>query len=160
MSKPDDSTPQLPEQLWPLIQQHLGYSDEEMAMFRADPRNAKVLQKALELRGKTIIFEVVRSHGCNSQHVEGTRFYFSGDGNLLTKMAPSRVCAFALPVMTQMIFGLQELLYAGVDPNEACFRRASCFDVGVRCGGWGNVVVEARVVDRDEAARLHAEQAA
>ena len=141
--------------MWALVQQHLGYDDEEMALFRADPRNAKVLATAPEMRRKTIVFEVVESHGCNSQHQVGTCFFFTGDGNFITKMAPKRVCAFALPVMAQMIFGLQELWYAGVDPNEACFRRASCFDVGVACGGWGKVVVEAKVMDREEAERLH-----
>ena len=28
-------------------------------------------------------------------------------------------------------------------------------DVGVQCGGWGRVIVEARVMDREEAAALH-----
>jgi uncharacterized repeat protein (TIGR04076 family) len=146
---------EIPDQMWALIQQHLGYDDEEMALFRADPRNAKVLAAAPEMRRKTIVFEVVKSQGCNSQHQVGTRFFFTGDGNLITSMAPKRVCAFALPVMTQIIFTMQDLWYAGVDPNEACFRRASCFDVGVRCGGWGNVVVEAKVMDREEAKKLH-----
>jgi uncharacterized repeat protein (TIGR04076 family) len=146
---------EIPDQMWALIQQHLGYDDEEMALFRADPRNAKVLAAAPEMRRKTIVFEVVKSQGCNSQHQVGTRFFFTGDGNLITSMAPKRICAFALPVMTQIIFTMQDLWYAGVDPNEACFRRASCFDVGVRCGGWGNVVVEAKVMDREEAKKLH-----
>jgi len=141
--------------MWPLIQQHLGYDDEEMARFRADPRNAKVLAVAPEMRRKTIVFEVVKSHGCNSQHQVGTRFFYTGDGNLITRLAPKRVCAYALPVMTHTIFALHELWYAGVDPNEACFRRASCFDVGIGCGGWGNVVVEAKVMDREEAEKLH-----
>ncbi len=146
---------EIPDQMWALIQQHLGYDDEEMALFRADPRNAKVLAAAPDMQRKTIVFEVVKSHGCNSQHQVGTRFFFTGDGNLITKMAPKRICAFALPVMTQLIFTMQDLWYAGVDPNEACFRRGGCFDVGVRCGGWGNIVMEAKVMDREEAEQLH-----
>ena len=40
--------------------------------------------------------------------------------------------------------------WAGVDPNEMRFKRAGCFDVGVKCGGWGRIVLQCRVVDRDE----------
>jgi hypothetical protein len=148
---------QIPDDLWPLIQHHLGYTDEEMAMFRRDPRNHRVLAAAGSMREKTIVFEVVESRGCNSRHIAGTRFFFTGDGNLITRMAPSRVCAFAMPVMTQAIFGIQELWYAGVDPNRLSFRRGGCFDVGVRCGGWGHIILEASVVDRAEAERLHRE---
>jgi len=146
----------LPDQVWDLMKSHLGYSDEELELFKKNPRNARVMATALDMRQKTIVFEVVESHGCNSRHAVGTRFYFSGDGNLLTKMAPSMVCAYAMPIMSQAIFGIQELWYAGVDPNALCFRRAGCFDVGIRCGGWGHIVLEVKVMDRQAATELHA----
>lgn len=41
-----------------------------------------------------------------------------------------------------------ELFYAGVDPNGMRFRRVGCFDVGVRCGGWGHIVMELKMEDR------------
>lgn len=145
----------VPEPVWDLMKQRLGYDDEQMRQFKDNPRNAEVLAKGMDMAGKTIVFEVVESQGCNSQHTVGTRFYFTGDGNLITKMAPSRICAFAMPVMTQAIFAIGELFYAGVDPDAIRFRRGGCFDVGVECGGWGNVVMEARVMDRDAAQALH-----
>ncbi len=150
------STPEVPAQIWEMIQQRLGYSDEELAQFKSNPRNALVMNTAPQMMTHTIVFEVVESCGCNSQHQVGSRFFFSGDGNLLTRMAPSKVCAFLLPLMGQMIYGIHELWYAGVDPNELAFKRAGCFDVGVQCGGWGRVIVEARVMDRDAAKELAA----
>lgn len=144
----------IPEEFWNLMKQHLGYSDEELELFKKQPRNRKVLRTAPDMKDKTIVFEVVQSQGCNSQHSAGTRFYFSGDGNLISKMAPAKVCAFALPVMTQTIFAIQELWYAGVDPNELCFNRCGCFDVGVRCGGWGHIVLEAKVITKQQAKEL------
>jgi hypothetical protein len=30
------------------------------------------------------------------------------------------------------------------------FKRAGCFDVGVQCGGWGRIVIELSVEDRDK----------
>jgi hypothetical protein len=41
-----------------------------------DPRNLDVLSKAPSLMDKTIILKVVESHGCNSNHKVGDKFYF------------------------------------------------------------------------------------
>ena len=133
---------------WKVMKAHLGYTDEEMKAFRENPRNEDVLSKAPALLDKTIVLTVVDSHGCNSQHKVGDRFVFDGAGNLLTKRSPDKVCIYALSAATSMIFASNELLYAGVDPNEMRFRRAACFDVGVQCGGWGRIVLELSVQDR------------
>ena len=133
---------------WKVMKTRLGYTDEEMKAFRENPRNEDVLSKASALLGKTIVLEVVDSHGCNSQHKAGDKFYFDGAGNLLTKRCPEKVCIYALNAATSMIFASNELFSAAVDPNEMRFRRAACFDVGVQCGGWGRIVLELRVKDR------------
>ena len=43
-----------------------------------------------------------------------------------------------------------ELFYAGVDPNNMKFKRASCMDVGVQCGGWGQIALEIGIQDKKE----------
>jgi uncharacterized repeat protein (TIGR04076 family) len=133
------------EEVLKFIQGRLGYTDEEMKIFMENPRNEDVLSKAPALMNKTIIAEVVESHGCNSQHKVGDKFYFDGAGNLLTKLCPKRICVYALSSIATLIFTSNELFYAGVEPNEMRFRRAGCFDVGVRCGGWGRIVMDLRV---------------
>lgn len=138
---------------WKVMKAHLGYTDEEMKAFRENPRNEDVLSKAPALIHKTIVLEVVQSHGCNSQHKEGDKFIFDGAGNLLTKHCPKKICIYALNAATSMIFASNELFYAGIDPNEMRFRRAACFDVGVQCGGWGRIVLELSVQDRKEGGR-------
>jgi uncharacterized repeat protein (TIGR04076 family) len=138
------------ENTWRFFQQHLGYSDEEMALFRANLRNEEVLAKAPELMQKTIVAEVVESHGCNSQHKVGDRFLFDGAGNLITTKSPRRICIYALQGLAGLIFATNELAYAGVDPDSLRFRRSGCFDVGVKCGGWGHIVMEVRVEDRSK----------
>lgn len=134
--------------IWEIMQKHLGYSDEEMKKFRENPRNKDVLSKGPALMNKTIIAEVVESHGCNSQHKVGDKLYFDGAGNLLTKLCPKRICIYALASIAPLIFTSNELLYAGVDPNEMRFKRTGCFDVGVECGGWGHIVMELKVEER------------
>jgi uncharacterized repeat protein (TIGR04076 family) len=132
------------------MQRRLGYTDEEMAIFRNDPRNADVLSKGALLMDKNIVVEVVEAHGCNSRHKVGDKFYFDGAGNLLTGSCPKTICIHALSPVATLIFAANELLYAGVDPNEMRFKRTDCLDVGLQCGGWGRVVMELRVQDREE----------
>ena len=134
---------------WKIMQTHLGYTDEEMKTFREDPRNEDVLSKAPSLMEKSIVLEVVESHGCNSQHKVGDKFRFDGAGNLITKLSPKKVCVYALSAATPMIYAASELFYAGADPNGMRLKRAACMDVGVQCGGWGRVVMELSFLDKD-----------
>lgn len=135
------------ERMWKIMQRQLGYTDEEMKTFRENPRNADVLSKTSVLMNKRIVLEVVESHGCNTRHKVGDRFYFDGLGNLLTESSPRRICTFSLTSAAMLVFTATEMIHAGVDPNEIRFKRASCFDVGLSCGGWGQIVLELRVED-------------
>jgi uncharacterized repeat protein (TIGR04076 family) len=97
---------------------------------------------------KTLILEVAEAHGCNSRHKVGDKFYLDGAGNLLTDRCPHKVCTYALHSALLMVFAANEMILAGVDPNEMRFKRANCFDVGLQCGGWGRVVLELSVEER------------
>ncbi len=132
------------------IKEHLGYDDKELDVFLDNPRNIEVLSKSLPLLGKTLIAEVVESHGCNSQHKVGDKFYFDGAGNLLTKLCPKKICIYAISELDKLIHSANELFYVGADPNEMRFNRTSCFDVGLKCGGWGQIVMELKIVERNK----------
>ncbi len=136
---------------WQFMKKRLGYTDEEMKIFRENPGNEAVLSKAPEFVKKTIIVEVVNSHGCNSEHRTGDKLYFDTAGNLITKLCPKKICIYALNAITPQIFAAGELLLAGADPNGMRFKHAACFDVGLECGGWGQIVMELRVEDRKKA---------
>ena len=138
----------LDQSTWDFFQKHIGYSDEEMETFRENPRNVDIISKAPDLMNKSIVIEVVESHGCNSRHQAGDKFHFDGAGNLITKLNPKRICVYALSSMASLIFSSNELFYAGVDPNEMRFKRAGCFDVGLQCGGWGRIVMEISMEER------------
>lgn len=138
------------EDMWKTVQKHLDYTDEEMKIFRENPMNEERLSNGLVTLNKTIVAEVVESHGCDCGHKIGDKLYFDGRGvGLLTKHAPSRVCIYALHSITMAIFAIPELMCAGADPNKMVFNRFGCTDVGVRCGGWGHIVMEVRVEDRE-----------
>jgi uncharacterized repeat protein (TIGR04076 family) len=138
------------EAVWSFTKARLGYSDDEMKKFRENPKNAEIIAKVPELMNKTIVAEVVESHGCNSQHKKGDKFYLDCSGNLISKLCPKRMCVFAMSSLGAAVFSMQELFYAGVDPNEMKFKRIGCVDVGIQCGGWGKVIMEVRMEDREK----------
>ncbi len=131
-----------------IIKKNLGYTEEEMKIFMENLKNIEILKKAPNLVNKTIVIEVIESHGCNSQHVIGEKFYFDGFGNLITKLSPKRICISALAAMDKLIFGANALMFADQNPNDMLFNKAGCSDVGLKCGGWGNIAMEIKVIDR------------
>jgi len=135
------------EGIWKLMQHRLGYTDDELEKFKNDPRNRKIMAKSKDLLGKTIVFEVVKSRGCNIEHKVGDKFLFSAEGYMLAHKGPKKVCPYILPAMARLVWIIQERIYEGLDPKPF-FHRAHCDDVGLDCGGWGCVVFEAKVVDR------------
>ncbi len=129
------------EDVWKFMKDHLEYDEQEMRKFRSNPANEDILSKGSEMMNKTLVFEVIESKGCNSKHRIGDKFYFDAAGNLLTGKSPKRCCIYALQAMVPAIFASNELMFAGLDANSMRFKSASCFDVGVNCGGWGQITV-------------------
>lgn len=127
------------------FQRHLGYSDADMSLWCANPRNEDVITTGAALVQRTIVAAVIEAEGCNSQHRVGDKFIFDGAGNLLTERCPSRICMGALAPIYPLAYAVSELHYQGADPNALRFNRTHCFDVGVKCGGWGRVIMEVRV---------------
>ncbi len=128
--------------MWRIIQKRLGYNDEEMEAFRTNPRNEHVISKGEELFKTRFIVEIVHAQGCNSRHKVGDKIYLDGYGNLIKEQNPDKICIFALSSLSALIFTTQELVYAGIDPNEMRFKSVGCIDVGLKCDGWGKVVMK------------------
>jgi uncharacterized repeat protein (TIGR04076 family) len=128
----------------------MGYTDRETGLFKSDPRNAKVLAKAPELKHKTIVAEVMESHGCISGHKVGDRFHLDGAGNLISGLCPEKMCIYAVSCLQHIVFTMGEMVCADLDPNEMKFKRTGCFDVGLECGGWGRIVMEVRMENKDK----------
>lgn len=136
------------ESVWRFMQQRLGYSDEELETFKANPRNQKVMLAGPALARKTVVVEVVESHGCNIEHKVGDRFYFAAEGFMLAHKGPKKICPFLMGAFARLVWVVQERIYEGLDPTPM-FNYGQCEDVGLHCGGWGRVVLRAEVKDRD-----------
>lgn len=132
--------------LWAFIQDRLGFSDDEMETFKAEPMNATLIRRGLELQNKEIVFEFVEAHGCYSHHA-GDRLVFDPLGNLIADKCPERVCHHVITAGSAHLFAAGELLFHGIDPEKMRFKRFGCMDVGLQCGGWGHAVMELSVQD-------------
>jgi uncharacterized repeat protein (TIGR04076 family) len=139
-----------PGEFWKGFQQHMGFSDEELANFRNDPKKAKAAEfiASPKLRNSTLIFEVVESHGCGEGMKVGDKLYFTGCANLDPKRS-SNWCAYALSYATTFALVCHSMMIQGLDPNEMFTQYFSCFDCGTRYG-WGLVVMKAYVIDESK----------
>ena len=137
------------EQLIKMLQKRLGLDDEQFRAIKDTPKYQRLLDNVLKASRYRLVAEVIESEGCHSGHVKGQKLVFDNAGNLLTREAPERICAFLMPNLTVLINAFFENLMNGRDPNEVMFNRTGCFDVGHACGGWGHVMVEMRAEQRD-----------
>ncbi len=126
------------------IQEFMGFSEEEARAFMDSQRNRDVMSKFGTLMNTRLVFTVVEAKGCSCRHRPGQAITIRGDGMLLSEGGES-VCAYLVQAMIPAVYGAQEFIYAGLDPQKLKFRRAGCFDVGLSCGGIGHVVVELNV---------------
>jgi len=136
------------EVIWEFFKRHMSYSGEELAKFKENPDFERIIERGQEMNQWTVVAEVIKSEHCFSGHKVGDKFYLDPFGNLLTHKNPKRICIYALEPLSKAIFHISEQLYAGRDPNEIVFRNYHCFDVGLACGGWGEIVVRVSVVKR------------
>jgi uncharacterized repeat protein (TIGR04076 family) len=130
---------------WNYSKKKLKYSKSEFEKFQSNPQNENMLTMAPTISDARIIATIIVSHGCNSEHKTGDQFVFDGFGNLLTELTTNKICIYALNAIVPQIFAANELMLAGVDPNNMRFNRASCFDVGVNCGGVGRIAMEIKI---------------
>lgn len=136
---------------WERFQKHNLYTDEELEIFKKDPRRSTKVKKIFsrEIAKKYLVVEVVSSHGCTAGMKPGDRLVFRGLGVLIPEKS-SPWCAQAMGEIGGFATMIQDRFVSGLDPNDMVFDHFSCMDTGVRCGGWGQVIMKASVMDESE----------
>jgi len=126
----------------------VGYSDEEMAQFRQGDPRLRLIERLAQVAARySIVAEVVKSCNCNSGYRVGDRFVLDVAGNFLPELCPKRLCVYLLSQLTVPVALINERLSEGLDPNLFHFMpQVRCPDVGVECGGYGEVRLEIKVV--------------
>ena len=130
--------------VWKRFQDITGYSDAELAKFKATPKFVQMFNTPT-FRTHKIVAEVISSHGCVCQHHVGQRLVLNGNGALLRDECPPLMCLGLVSQLWGPIGALYERFAAGLDPNGLLFNTVSCTDVSLECGGWGRVLARVKV---------------
>ncbi|MCJ7782552.1 MAG: hypothetical protein MUP41_01365 [Desulfobacterales bacterium] len=133
------------EEIWKRFQQHMGYTDEEMKIFRSDPMRVRMVTETPEFVKCRVIAEVIESHGCHARHKAGDRFVMTAGGQLITEACPKRMCMFALGPVSHQLPAIYERLISKSDPEFKNFNIVQCTDVGLAKGGWGKILMNVYV---------------
>ncbi len=127
------------------IKEYLGYTDAQWETWKGNPRNLKVADNLMDTQKYRVVAEVTSASGCGAGHKVGDRITFGGDGTLLCKENPDRVCIGLLSPVNPIVGAAMDKILNGEDPTQMAFSKVHCIDVGVDQGGWGEVVVEVKV---------------
>ncbi len=142
------SDPKIDPNIWPIIKERFGFTDEELDLFKSLPTNHKMLTDKAMTRIVTtnVVFEVVESRACNTDHEVGEKIYFNLERGMLAHKGPKYICPFLMPVMTRTTHIVQDRIWEGLDdPLQSVVSRGGCDDIGVECGGVGKVILEVKV---------------
>jgi uncharacterized repeat protein (TIGR04076 family) len=133
------------EEIWKRFQRHMGYTDEEMKIFRSDPVKVKMVTQTPDFVKCRVVAEVIESQGCHAKHKVGDRFVMTAGGQLITEECPKRMCMFALGPVSTVLPAIYERLLTKSDPNLERYNIVQCTDVGLDKGGWGKVLIKVYV---------------
>ena len=130
--------------------ERVGYTAADLEQFQAgDPRLRQMERLGRAAARYSIQAEVVEARNCNSGYQAGDKFILDVNGNFITKLCPARLCVYAISQLAVPVALINERLGEGLDPNQFHFmHQVRCLDVGVECGGYGEVILEIKVVPR------------
>jgi uncharacterized repeat protein (TIGR04076 family) len=128
----------------------VGYTETDLQYFQpGDPRVRQMEKLGRAAARYSIAAEVIRARNCNSGYRVGDKFILDVDGNFIPKFCPSRLCVYLISQMAIPVALINERLSEGLEPNQFHFmHQVRCLDVGVECGGYGEVMLEIKVVPR------------
>ena len=136
---------------WKAFQKRLGYSDEEIEVFKADPKRSAAAQRMFhpDIMKKDLIIEVVESHGCSAGMKPGDKMIFTAMAVMDPQRSNAPWCAHAMGAIPGIVNMAQDRFVAGLDPNGMVYDHFNCADVGPMRHGWGQIVMKAYVQDRE-----------
>ena len=128
-----------------VVKATLGYTDAQWETWKSNPRNLEIVDHIGELQNYRIVAEVTSVYGCGAGHKVSDRIVYSGDGTLLCKESPDKICFGLLAPINPTAEAVLNKICLGEDPTRIAFNNLHCVDVGVDHGGWGEAVVKVTV---------------
>ena len=132
------------EKRWKGFQKVLGYTDEELEIYRSFPKNVKVMETAPAFAKYNLLVEVIEARNCIAGHKVGDTFLVDSTGCLVADQCPTRICAAAVWAFKPLIDRMWEAFANG--NIEVFHDTVRCPDVGVERGGAGEITMRVRAV--------------
>ncbi|MGA2463373.1 MAG: hypothetical protein ABSH06_03340 [Thermodesulfobacteriota bacterium] len=136
------------EKRWKKQQEHLGFTDEQIAIHRANPKHVKAMESAPAFVKYKMVIEVIEAHNCGAGHKVGDKFVVDAGGCLVPdECPPGRICVSLVYAMKPVVDRMWQAFY---DNSTDVFQdTVHCSDVGTHRGGWGEVTMRIRAVPKD-----------
>ncbi len=142
------------EKRWKKFQKLLGFTDEELVVYRSFPKNVKAMENAPGFVTHELIVEIIEARNCAAGYKTGDTFTVDGAGMLVTDKCPPKLCAAAIWAFKPLIDRIWEGFYHG--GTDCMHDTVRCPDVGVEVGGAGVITMRVRAVPKDPEKRKKA----
>ncbi len=116
----------------------LGWTDEQID--NLSPKMLKMLKLGNKHQEYKMIAEVIRSENCGFQLKKGDKLVFGSNGILLPDESTANLCLWAIAPLLPFNCVIYDRFYEGLDPSDIFPDHVKCTDVGVACGGFGEVL--------------------
>ncbi|RJR49159.1 MAG: hypothetical protein C4576_07340 [Desulfobacteraceae bacterium] len=124
------------------IQNQLDYTDEEIDVFRSDPKKMKALIDGKQFALHEMVVEIIDAHNCVMGYKPGDRFVIDREGALCVDECPPKLCVGAISAFKPLTDRMVQAFYDG--KCDVLIDTVHCPDVGIREGGWGMVTMRIR----------------
>ncbi len=130
--------------------ERVGYSKSQLDAFQKGGHRIRQVERLSQVAPHYAIeAEVIDAQHCNSGHQIGQKFILDVDGNFITKLCPKKMCIYLISQLAIPVALINERLSEALDPNDFHFmRHVKCLDAGVECLGYGQVMMNVRVIPR------------
>lgn len=136
------------ENRWCKLQGILGYTDEELEIFRSEPKKVKAMEEGARFATQNMVIEIIDAHNCAMGYKVGDRFVVDGGGALIVDQCPAKLCVGAIAAFKTLTDRMWQAFYDG--KSEVLHDTVHCPDVGVREGGWGMITMRVSSIAREE----------
>ena len=134
------------EKRWQKAQKTLGFTDDEMALFRSNPKNVKAMEESPHFATHIMAIEVTEAKNCSAGYQPGDTFYVDTEGCLIKDKSPDRICVGALWAFKPLVDRMWEAFFHNT--TEVLHDTVRCPDVGIHHGGTGEVTMKIRAIPR------------
>jgi uncharacterized repeat protein (TIGR04076 family) len=136
------------EKRWRKYQELTGYTDAELEVFRSFPQNVKAIESSPLMASHELVIEVIASANCIAGYKVGDTFRIDPFGFLIKEQCPPTLCTGAIFAFKPLIGYAWQAFFDG---STTIFHNTiKCPDVGVHCGGTGEITMRAHAVPRHQ----------